>query len=220
MNNALVLLIETPGITLSENTLETEISPELAVELCDYLTDMSISELYPVTGAYDFFLLSYTPEETIRLQKRVGDNFRFLAASGETQMEFLLDALSRLQEYEHIIFLKSNTNNISEESVAAFFDRLKEFDILFGPSESTFYTFGIHRDTLEFLTALPKLNQEELDNYETENALNSFHLPELAIAETLGTLTKLRQSLPTESGLARKIDDIIIRATAAELPDE
>jgi len=77
MRNALVLLVETTGETLSENTLGRGFSLELARNLCDYFTDLSISELYPVNDVYDFFLLNYKPEEAIRLQKRIGDSFRF-----------------------------------------------------------------------------------------------------------------------------------------------
>lgn len=218
MNNALVLLIETPETTLSENTLERDISPEPARDLCDYFTDLSISELYPVNGMYDLFLLGYTPEETIRLQKRIGDNFRFLSSEGENQMEFIVDAISRLEEYDRIIFLKSNADGVSEEAVTGFFERMNEFDLLFGPSDSAFYLFGIHREALSHLDSLSGLSQEEVDNYEVESLLRGFHVPERPIAETIGGLTRLRERLPVGSGLARKIDDIIIRATAADEP--
>ncbi|RLE18198.1 MAG: hypothetical protein DRJ14_04420 [Acidobacteria bacterium] len=216
MKNALVLLIETPEATLSGNTLGTEISLELARELCDFFTDLSISELYPVNNTYDFYLLSYSPEEAIRLQKRIGDSFRFLAGKGDTQVEFLLDAASRLEEYEGVIFLKSNTSCLSEETVAGFFDRMNEFDLLFGPSGPAFYLFGIHREALPFVGSLAGLSEENMDVCEMENSLHGFHLPERPIAETVNLLSRLREGLLAESGLARKIDDIIIRATAAD----
>ncbi|NOZ13620.1 MAG: hypothetical protein GXO69_08255 [Acidobacteria bacterium] len=214
MKNALVLLIETAGTTLSGNTLASELSVDLARELSDYLTDLSISELYPVANAYDLFLLGYTPEETIRLEKRIGDNFRFFAGAGKTQLSFLTDAAMRLEDYDRIIFLKSNSSGISEETVAGFFQRMHEFDLLFGPSGSSFYLFGIHREILPFIDSLSGLSQEEVDDFEIKEALHGFHMPARPIAETISGLTDLREKLTDESGLARKIDDIIIRATA------
>ncbi|MCK5878181.1 MAG: hypothetical protein KAH24_00265 [Holophagae bacterium] len=216
MKNALILLIETPEATLSGNTLGMDISPELVRELCDYFTDLSISELYPVNDRYDFFLLSYMPEEAIRLQKRIGDSFRFLAGEGKNQLEFILDAASRLEEYDRVIFIKSNTDSMSEEAVTAFFERMKEFDLLFGPSGSGFYLFGIHRELLPDLDSLTGLSQEEVDTYEVESTLHCFHVPERPIAETIEGLTRLREGLTAESGLARKIDTIITQATAAD----
>ncbi len=216
MNNALVLLIETPGTTLSANTLDSELSSELARDISDYLTDLTISELYPANQRYDFYLLGYTAEETIRLQKRIGESFRFLASRGENQLSFLLEAASRLDEYERVIFVKSNTYNLSEESIMEFFNRMEEFDFLFGPSGPAFYLFGIHRDALQFMETLSGLSQHEIDEYESAGTLQGFHLPERSISETLDGLTRLRGKLPPESGLARKIDDIIIQATAVD----
>ncbi len=216
MRNALILLIETPGSTLSENTLGVDIPLDLARNLSDYFTELSISELYPVYDAYDFFLLSYTPEEAIRLQKRIGDSFRFLASSGETQLLFILEAASRLEEYDRVIFLKSNVTDLSEETLISFFERMNEFDLLFGPSGSSFYLLGLHRDDLGRAAALKGLRQEAIDNYEVESTLNAFHLPQRPAAETIEALARLREDLPAESGLARKIDDTIIQATAAD----
>ncbi len=220
MRNALVLLVETTGATLSENTLGRDISLELVRDLCDYFTDLSISELYPVNDGYDFFLLNYKPEEAIRLQKRIGDSFRFFASAGEKQLEFLLEAASRFEEYDRVIFVKSNVAGLSEEAVLGFFERMNEFDLLFGPSDSTFYLFGIHREALPHMDSLAGLSQEEIDNYEVESLLHGFHLPERPIAETIEGLTRLREGLSAESGLARKIDDTIIRATVADSQGE
>ncbi len=220
MKNALVLLIETAGTTLSGNTLVSEISVPLAQELSDYLTDLSISELYPVENTYDLFLLGYTPEETIRLQERIGDSFRFFASAGETQLSFLLEAARRLEDYDRVIFLKSNSNGISEEAVAGFFERMYEFDLLFGPSGSSFYLFGLHREILSYTDSLSGLSQEEIDDFEIKAKLHGFHMPVRPIAETINGLTDLREKLTDESGLARKIDDIIVRATAADGYDD
>ncbi|NOY22836.1 MAG: hypothetical protein GXO70_04915 [Acidobacteria bacterium] len=220
MRNALVLLVETTGETLSENTLGRDFSLELVRNLCDYFTDLSISELYPVNDVYDFFLLNYKPEEAIRLQKRIGDSFRFFASEGKNQLEFLLEAVARFEEYDCVMFVKSNVTGLSEEAVIGFFERMNEFDLLFGPSDSTFYLFGIHREALPHMASLAGLSQKEVDNYEVESSLHGFHLPERPIAETIEGLTRLRKDLPAESGLARKIDDMIIQATAVDLRDE
>lgn len=214
MKNALVLLIETPGATLSDNTLGVEISQKLAQNICDYFTDLSISELYPVNDGYDFYLLSYTLEAAIRLQKRIGDSFRFFASDGANQLEFILEAAARLEEYDRVIFLKSNAESLTEEALVSLFERMNEFDFLFGPSESSFYLFGIHREDLSLLSELKELSQKEMDNFEVETLLNGFHLQKRPIAETIEGLTLLRESLAAESGLARKIDEMIIQATA------
>ena len=211
-------MVESPSRTLSANTLAHELNQNLADELSDYLTDLSISELYPVNGEYDLFLLSYTPEDQDRLRGRIGESFAFLCVTAQTHMECIVNSAAKLEEYDRFIFLKSNTFGLSEEILQEQFKRMDTHDMLFGPSSDSFYMFGFVKEATGSMGDLESLNRDQVDEYSVDFSLHSYFAPERPIAESSLGLSKLRESLAAESGLAAKIDEIILAFTTMNDP--
>lgn len=215
MKNALVILNETPEAIASGNRLAEELGPSHAGQLLNYMLDMTVSELYPVEGAYHLYLASYSPDDDARLRARLGTTFRYLTMASGSSVSALLSTVDGLPEYNRFIFLKSNTVGIEEAAIQDWFTRMDQFDMLFGPSSGgSFFLVGFHRAMASKLANLEDWQAHHMDELDVDHQLHTYHLAVRSVAETLTGLAEIRRQVADRSGLALQIDDIIMDLTA------
>ena len=214
MKNVLVILNESGGPGVSENRLYQELSQDSATRLLDFMMDHAVSELFPVEAGYDLCLCSSSDAADTSLQDRLGDSFRYLksdAKHGEL-VTFLSDALP---EYDRIAILRSCSYGWEEEAICAIFARLDVFDGVTAAShQGDLILLAVRREDMDGLSGLTRLTREAIDAHADNSGLHYFSMPDLAVADDLAGLSRLREALRPESGMARQIDAAVLDATA------
>jgi len=211
MKKLLILLVENPSFTLSENTLSDELTSEQAVLLSNHLGDETISEVYPADQKYEMAFAVYSQSDIKSLKSKFGDFCRILTSKAKTIGQFISDIAKKEKNAENIIFLKSNVSGLSEENINNFFTKLDENNIILGQSgDNSFYLLGFNKNISDELSDLTDIKESSLESLTTEKHILIHHLPEFIVVENVNNLSKLRDSISDKSSLAITIDKIVL----------
>jgi len=212
MEKLLVLLVENPDTTLAENTLSAELNSEPANKLSNYLTEMSISELYPAEQQYELAFGVYSEKDSEFINSKFGDFCRILSSPATTMGKFIQDIANKEKNAKHIIFLKSNVAGLLEEDINNFFSKLEENNIIFGQSgENSFYLLGLNTNIVDEIHNLEIVKESEIESISENNHLLIHHLPEKLAVENVEYLGILRDSISEKTSLATTIDRIVLK---------
>ena len=214
MKQALILLQETAGEAPSENRLNETIAPHLSEQLLAFLFDQTLAEVYPVEGDYRLHLLSYSRDDGVSLEERLGSSFQYLTADADVFGDVIQRVLELLPDVDRFVFMKSNGYGWTEEGVRNLFQRLDQHDVVYAPAGSrSFYLLGFVRESGPVLMKSHRFDTETVDDVCDRNNLTAFHLPQQPLVDSLAGMTGLREMLPDETALAKQIDDIVLAQT-------
>lgn len=217
MKQALILLQETGGKTPSGNRLTDFIAPELSDQLMQFMFEQTLAEVYPVEGEYRLYLLSYDGSRQALLEERLGSAFRYLTVDAANFGEVIQQVMAKLPDMERFVFLKSNGYGWTEDGVLNLFHRLGHHDVIYAPGgAASFFMVGFIRESGELLYNVSDWDSETVDMVCDQNGLTAFHLPQQPLVESLTGMTDLRERLPSETALAKRIDEIVLEQTRYE----
>lgn len=211
MKNLLIIVLENPDSTLAENKLSAELGSEIAVKFSNYLSEITISETYPVEFQYEMALAVYKEKDINFLDENFGNYCKILTSNESSMGKFIYDIAVKQKEYTNIIFLKSNTSGLMEENLIGFFDKLKANNIIFGQSgENSFYLFGLNQNIIEDLKDLTEINSNIIESFSDEAHLLVHYLPDRNAVENINSLSVLRDSISEKTSLSTTIDRLVL----------
>ena len=214
MKNALILINEKSDSSPSPTSLTRELPKEALKELSFIFMDEAVSEGYPVEKGYSVFLVNFNEGDKEELAKRYNNFVNQISVSAKNYSSFFKKTIEKIGDFDNYIFVKSNIVPFTEEQIINLFERLKVHDIVFGGfEEDDFFLLGFINELKDDIFALRQITEETLETLSLEKQLDVYYLPEKEVVNSLEALTKLRYSLPDNSGLARKIDRLILDIT-------
>lgn len=221
MKQALILLQETAGTTPSGNHLTDTIAIHLSEQLMGFMFDQTLAEVFPVEGDYQLYLLSYSEDDRISLENRIGGAFQYLTVDAGTPGTVIQRTLALLPDTDRFVFMKSNGYGWTENGVRDLFQRLYQHDVVYASGSSgSFFLIGFVRESGPFLMESTGFDTETVDDVCDRNNLTAFHLPQQPLVDSLAGMTGLREMLPDETAMARQIDDIVLAQTRYEGSDQ
>ncbi len=214
MKNALILINEKSDSSPSPTSLTRELPEKAIRELSFIFMDEAVSEGYPVEKRYSVFLVNFKEGDKSDLSKRYNNFVNQITVSAKNYPTFLKNTVEKIGEFDNYIFVKSNIIPFTEEQIINLFERLKIHDIVFGGfEEDDFFLLGFINELKDDIFSIRDINEETVETLSLEKHYDVYYLPEKEVANSLESLTRLRYSLPDNSGLARKIDKLILDIT-------
>ncbi|GEM_PF-1936493 len=214
MKNVLVIINEKGTSSLSFFPLLDELPANFAEKLSLIFLDEAISEGFPVDKGYSIFLVNFNQKDMEEMGKRYNNFVKPIAVKGKSYPELIKNTVKAIGDFDKYLFVKSNIIPYTEPQLKDFFSRLNVHDIVFGSfDEEDFYIIGFIKEILKEITSLKEISEGSIEELSLEKRLDVYYLPEKAIANSVESLTELRNKLPHSSGLARKIDNLILELT-------
>ncbi len=214
MKNALIIINEKGDTSLSKFPLLKELPVEAVRKLSLIFMDEALSEGYPVDKGYSIFLVNFSDRDNEELAARYNNFVEQLTVQGNTYPELIKNTIERIGDFERYLFVRSNIIPYTEAQFNNFFERLQTHDLIFGAfEENDFFILGFIDSLKSHLFQLKEITEESIENISVAKNLDVYYLPEKAVVTSLESLTELRQKLSNDSGLARKIDDLILEIT-------
>ncbi len=214
MANALVIINEKGDTSLSKFTLLKELPIEAVKKLSFIFMDEALSEGFPVDKGYSIFLVNFTEQDKDDLSLRYNNFVKQLTVKGKSYPELIKNTIEQIGEYDSYLFVRSNIIPYTEAQFNNFFERMETHDIVFGAfEEEEFFILGFINSLKELILKLKEITEESIETVSVSENLDVYYVPEKAVVTSLESLTELRQKLPDDSGLARKIDNLILEIT-------
>ena len=214
MANALVIINEKGDTSLSKFTLLKELPIEAVKKLSFIFMDEALSEGFPVDKGYSIFLVNFTEQDKDDLSLRYNNFVKQLTVKGKSYPELIKNTIEQIGEYDSYLFVRSNIIPYTEAQFNNFFERMETHDIVFGAfEEEEFFILGFINSLKELILKLKEITEESIETVSVSENLDVYYVPEKAVVTSLESLTELRQKLPDDSGLARKIDNLIFEIT-------
>ncbi len=214
MANALVIINEKGDTSLSKFTLLKELPIEAVKKLSFIFMDEALSEGFPVDKGYSIFLVNFTEQDKDDLSLRYNNFVKQLTVKGKSYPELIKNTIEQIGEYDSYLFVRSNIIPYTEAQFNNFFERMETHDIVFGAfEEEEFFILGFINSLKELILKLKEITEQSIETVSVSENLDVYYVPEKAVVTSLESLTELRQKLPDDSGLARKIDNLILEIT-------
>ena len=214
MKNALILINERGGSSLSDFPLLKEL-PDFAIEKLSFIfMDEALSEGYPVDKKYSIFLVNFKDKDKDDLALRYNNFVKQLAVDGKNYPDFIKNVIEKIGNFDKYLFVKSNIIPYTETQINDFFERLNVHDLIFGAfDEDEFFILGFTDEVKDYILSLKEITEESIETLAVSKNLDVYYVPEKPVATSIEALTELRNKLSDDSGLARKIDNLIIEIT-------
>ena len=214
MKNALIIINEKGDTSLSKFPLTKELPLEAVKKLSLIFMDEALSEGFPVDKGYSIFLVNFTEEDRDTLSLRYNNFVKQLTVKGKTYPELIKNTINQIGSFDNYLFVRSNIIPYTETQFNDFFDRMNTHDLVFGAfDEDEFFILGFIESLKEAILSLKEFTEESIETISVSENLDVYYLPEKAVVTSLESLTELRQKLSNDSGLARKIDNLILEIT-------
>ncbi|BBB31887.1 hypothetical protein TTHT_0263 [Thermotomaculum hydrothermale] len=214
MKNALIIINEKGDTSLSKFPLLKELPLEAVRKLSFIFMDEALSEGFPVEKGYSIFLVNFSEKDKNDLSLRYNNFVKQLIVEGKTYPELIKNTVKQIGEYDSYLFVRSNIIPYTETQFNNFFERLETHDMVFGAfDEDEFFILGFNNEIKNIVQSLKEFTEESLETIAVSENLDIYYLPEKAVVTSLESLTELRQKLNNDSGLARKIDNLILEIT-------
>ncbi len=214
MKNALIIINEKGDTSLSKFPLTKELPLEAVKKLSFIFMDEALSEGFPVDKGYSIFLVNFTEQDKDALSLRYNNFVKQLTVTGKTYPELIKNTLEKIGEFDNYLFVRSNIIPYTETQFNDFFERMNIHDIVFGTfDEDEFFILGFIDSLKDAILSLKEFTEETIETISVEKNLDVYYVPEKAVVTSLESLTELRQKLSNDSGLARKIDNLILEIT-------
>ena len=214
MKNALVIINEKGDTSLSKFPLTKELPLEAVKKLSYIFMDEALSEGFPVDKGYSIFLVNFTEGDKDALSLRYNNFVKQLTVTGKTYPELIKNTLEQIGEFDRYLFVRSNIIPYTETQFNDFFERMNTHDLVFGAfDEDEFFILGFINSLKGLILGLKEFTEESIETLAVSHNLDVYYVPEKAVVTSLESLTELRQKLSNDSGLARKIDNLILEIT-------
>ena len=214
MKNALVIINEKGDTSLSKFPLTKELPLEAVKKLSFIFMDEALSEGFPVDKGYSIFLVNFTEGDKDALSLRYNNFVKQLTVTGRNYSELIQNTLQEIGEFDNYLFVRSNIIPYTETQFNDFFERMNTHDLVFGAfDEDEFFILGFIDSLKDAILSLKEFTEETIETISVEKNLDVYYVPEKAVVTSLESLTELRQKLSNDSGLARKIDNLILEIT-------
>ncbi len=214
MKNALILINEKGDTSLSKFPLLKELPLEAVRELSFIFMDEALSEGFPVEKGYSIFLVNFTEKDREGLSLRYNNFVKQITVDGKNYTELIKNTLEQIGNFDSYLFVRSNMIPYTESQFNDFFERMGVHDLVFGAfDEDEFFLLGFIDSIKNNIFSLREFTEEAIEIISVEENLDVYYVPEKSVVTSLESLTELRQKLSDDSGLARKIDNLILYIT-------
>lgn len=215
MRDLLICFLKFPQPGHVKTRLAKDLGAPGAAALYEALAERVITEVYPLSQAYDLVLCAEPTHTLEDFHQWIGPNWTFWYQEGDTLGERLAIAAETAfhHDYQRVMFIGTDCIGMDETFIEAAFQSLEKHDTVIGPSvDGGYYLLGINQPMGWLFRDMPWSTEMVLSttiNRLEEREMTHHLLEEKLDVDTLDDLVSFRESLPEEHFLATKIDHIV-----------
>lgn len=224
MDNALICFLKYPEPGNVKTRLAEDLDPISAAELYESLAERVITEVYPLEANYEVILFVDPKHTMTKYRSWLGSSWRLVQQHGDDLGDRLNHAFERCfaEGYQRVAVIGTDCIGMDQDFIQDTFAALDEVDHVVGPSTDGGYYLLACKEPSSWIFNDVAWSTDEvltttLDKIEVRD-LKVKQLEEKIDIDELEDLVKLRDNLPPEHFLCKKIDLLILNRMT--LPDE
>lgn len=227
MKRALICFLKYPEPGHVKTRLAAELGSIGAANLYRSLAERVITEVYPLSESYQLIICFDPKHNEDQFISWLGDQWTYWPQEGYDLGSRMANAIAQALEegFDQVMLLGSDCIELSESFIEEAFEALNKNRAVIGPSsDGGYYLLALsHMDDFLFDDMAWSTDQvlpTTIDRLEAREY--SYHLLEEKIdIDTQDDLVKLREILPAEHFISKKVDQVVMeRLTIPEGADE
>lgn len=216
MKQALICFLKYPEPGNVKTRLAEDLGETHAAHLYESLAERVLTEVFPSNQQYKLVLCVDPKHPLSKYRAWTGLGFNYWPQEGEDLGERMRRAAARAfaEGAEKVAIIGTDCIGMDEEFIGEVFDTLGERDVVIGPSSDGGYYLIAFKEAHPWLFEKVAWSTQDVLDTTTQRLedrkLNFRLLEEKIDIDTIDDLVTLRETLPEEHFLAKKIDLLIL----------